>query len=887
MEAVAVLCRTGGRVLLAAEGACRRLVLGDVCAYCGAGDPTLMCEPCQSFYCNKTCLTTHRKQGNHKAECERRQLEAKEWLHAAVWGGTGLALASFFLRVSWAMLYADPGGGGYSLTAQLLLCGLGFNYAMAFHSMRGQVLGLVGTKGILPCSAELSALRVACDAGDAAAEAAAQAAAATAPAPAPATHIFNALTRAQLRRHLDCMLLHTIEPALSGDPETADRFLVRLCNAGVVGGGLLIVAQLRSCSAVLQPLQLPLMLGLWWGYYAIKRLTTSFTNLQWDMLLLESGAISLPLAIPFVPRRMLVVLLFPITVLLIKLMFSSGAVKRRSKCPKWAGLTALCYHYETQPLPHGLAWWFHSFPRTAHRISCFAALMIEGPVCCLLAFGTASCRAVAFAGFAGLMSLIAASGNFGFFNYCTVTLSLVLLNDEQIVQILPRVGGVQVQQLFHRIDIATDISLGSACTTAVLASIIVVVVHATCTCRNQYRDGLERHREQHKQQQPEQQQHQQHQQHGQQSYKQTRSKLSVCMAVALIGWGGIWLGLGVLHYYIPPSQARAVPQPLHDGAFFASSSLACFLIETCLVVGTTMVIIIVVVPVLVVVVSCPLFQLGQSRRSTEKSLSPLVESLHNVLLELFVGSNYNLMARMTTVRGEIVLLGSADGVEWKEYTWKCKPGGNIHARSGLWPQSRPVQGESAVAFNAFPLSLPPHFALLSWLVVAVLLLHGLGHAVPLPLLAQLADFAIPARLPLEALGLGHVPLALLAVPLLAFPLLELGNIPRLDWRLANKRMPIGLVTGGRAPEWFDKFVARILSGSDDVLALLGPDPFDDGSGGGVAPNFVKVQIYDYRFVGTTNADEHFMPGHGDPDWEHGTLWQRRFVKTFKTYERMP
>ena len=45
----------------------------------------------------------------------------------------------------------------------------------------------------------------------------------------------------------------------------------------------------------------------------------------------------------------------------------------------------------------------------------------------------------------------------------------------------------------------------------------------------------------------------------------------------------------------------------------------------------------------------------------------------------------------------------------------------------------------------------------------------------------------------------------------------------------------------------------------------------------------KVELYDYRFAGSSNTDEHFMPGHGEQFWEQGTAWQRRFVKTVKTY----
>ena len=48
--------------------------------------------------------------------------------------------------------------------------------------------------------------------------------------------------------------------------------------------------------------------------------------------------------------------------LLFRLMFSSGWVKLASGDPTWRNLTALRYHYETQPLPPWTAWFVHQLP---------------------------------------------------------------------------------------------------------------------------------------------------------------------------------------------------------------------------------------------------------------------------------------------------------------------------------------------------------------------------------------------------------------------------------------------------------------------------------------------------------------------------------------------
>jgi hypothetical protein len=77
---------------------------------------------------------------------------------------------------------------------------------------------------------------------------------------------------------------------------------------------------------------------------------------QWDWLLLEAGFI----AIFFAPPRLLLWKRTAGTLardpladlwLLFRLMFSAGAVKLLSGDPTWRDLSAMRYHYFTQPIP--------------------------------------------------------------------------------------------------------------------------------------------------------------------------------------------------------------------------------------------------------------------------------------------------------------------------------------------------------------------------------------------------------------------------------------------------------------------------------------------------------------------------------------------------------
>ena len=76
---------------------------------------------------------------------------------------------------------------------------------------------------------------------------------------------------------------------------------------------------------------------------------------QWDWLLVEAGFIAIFLR-PSRARTWL------FRWLLFRLMFESGLVKLLSGDPSWHNLTALQFHYETQPLPTPLAWYAHLAP---------------------------------------------------------------------------------------------------------------------------------------------------------------------------------------------------------------------------------------------------------------------------------------------------------------------------------------------------------------------------------------------------------------------------------------------------------------------------------------------------------------------------------------------
>jgi hypothetical protein len=182
--------------------------------------------------------------------------------------------------------------------------------------------------------------------------------------------------------------------------------------------------------------------GLFALYLSLVSAGGIFLSYQWDVLLLETGLLAVlvapggllafrrggapphPLAI-WLPRC-----------LLAKLAFMSGAVKLLSGDPSWRDLSALSYHFETQPIPTWSSWLAHQLPGASLRAATFAALAAE-LVLPLLIFAGRRARLVACAGLVGLQLLIAATGNYGFFNALALVLCATLLDDRALAGLLP------------------------------------------------------------------------------------------------------------------------------------------------------------------------------------------------------------------------------------------------------------------------------------------------------------------------------------------------------------------------------------------------------------------------------------------------------------------
>jgi predicted DCC family thiol-disulfide oxidoreductase YuxK len=285
----------------------------------------------------------------------------------------------------------------YTLTRRIFLRMLGVIYLIAFLSLGVQIRGLVGQKGILPIAQQLDAIG------------------------------------AYYEHRQEPAQAYWRFPTLAWW-KSSDVFL----QGVLCGGGALL-----SVLLILGIAPMPVLVLLWAFYLSLYVAGQIFTSFQWDILLLEAGFLSIfyapmslrlgsPRALP--PSR---TVLFLLRWLLIRLMFLSGLVKLTYGDSVWQDLTALRYHYETQPLPTWTSWYIHHMPLWFHQASIALAFAIE-LIAPFLMFGPRRLRYWACGATVLLMALIGVTGNYTFFNLLTAVLCINLLDDQFFGKMLTR-----------------------------------------------------------------------------------------------------------------------------------------------------------------------------------------------------------------------------------------------------------------------------------------------------------------------------------------------------------------------------------------------------------------------------------------------------------------
>lgn len=168
------------------------------------------------------------------------------------------------------------------------------------------------------------------------------------------------------------------------------------------------------------------LICLWILFLSYYLVGYPFLSFQWDALLIEAGFVGIFYALLTPPP---ILLQSAIGVLCFRLLLSSALVKWTSGCKEWRSLRALEYHFETQPLPNILGFFAHQLNKKLLKIMTALVFVFEGAVPFLF-FGTSEMRCAGAVLSIFFQCLIAARGNYAYFNLLTITLCIPLIDNQ-------------------------------------------------------------------------------------------------------------------------------------------------------------------------------------------------------------------------------------------------------------------------------------------------------------------------------------------------------------------------------------------------------------------------------------------------------------------------
>ena len=286
---------------------------------------------------------------------------------------------------------ALPDRGSYWLTRFVILRLLGVVYAVAFLVAANQILPLIGSDGLLPVGNLLD-------------------------------HVSRALGG-----------------SLGGFMRLPSIFWINHSDSALVVTAWIGFA--LSCVVICGYANALLLALLWILYMSFVHVGQDWYGYGWEMQLLETGFLAIflcPLldARPFPRRPPPLVIIWLFRALIFRIMFGAGMIKIRGD-ESWRDLTALYYHFETQPIPNGLSRWFHFLPRGALRGGTFFNHVAELAAPWFV-FWPSVARNVAGIVIIIFQVTIILGGNLSFLNWLTIVPALACFDDRAWAKVLPR-----------------------------------------------------------------------------------------------------------------------------------------------------------------------------------------------------------------------------------------------------------------------------------------------------------------------------------------------------------------------------------------------------------------------------------------------------------------
>ncbi len=290
-----------------------------------------------------------------------------------------------------AVSWLERAGDGYRLTRFVLLRFTGLVWFVAFLSAAQQFIPLVGHDGLLP--ADLWVARVVAHFGSP----------------------WEAFWQMPSLFWFRC----------------DDTMILAVTWAGIVISALVMCGFANSL----------MMLVLWALYMSLLPIGQEWFQYGWDIQILETGFLAAMLCPlldprPFPRRAPPVLIVWLYRWLAFRIMLGAGLIKLRGdSC--WRDLTALYYHYETQPIPNPLSRWLHFAPKWFHQGGVLMNHFVELVVPWFSFYGRRA-RHIAGVLMAGFMGVLILTGNLSFLNWLTIIPALACLDDGFWKKVLPR-----------------------------------------------------------------------------------------------------------------------------------------------------------------------------------------------------------------------------------------------------------------------------------------------------------------------------------------------------------------------------------------------------------------------------------------------------------------
>lgn len=274
---------------------------------------------------------------------------------------------------SWNLDFVGLDPSAYSIAIQLFVRLLGLIYVIAYFPFLFQIRGLIGKDGILPLSEYLEIIKI----------------------------------RLKTKRFYYLPTLFWIS--------ASDSALFVLVWSGIILGSLLAMGFYPPV----------ILLLLYLIHLSLTSAGQDFLSFGWETLLME---ITLATTLLVATTPFNIFGWISLNFLLLRFHIQAGTSKIWSRDKTWKELTAISYHYHTQPLPNTQAWYFDKFPMWFHKLSTLVMFYAEIIVPFAI-FSPPEVRLFVFTQLVGLQITIWFTGNLSYLNHLTIVACVILVHN--------------------------------------------------------------------------------------------------------------------------------------------------------------------------------------------------------------------------------------------------------------------------------------------------------------------------------------------------------------------------------------------------------------------------------------------------------------------------